>query len=104
MVRKLSRGPQHAGGTVKILCQDVGIEGHFHRPKPACDNSNPGTAEGNSRRFVMKRTGQRDIIIKYQRPDTSSKIEILKKFDCCGQFFTLNRLFPWIFSRINLNS
>ena len=33
--------------TVKILCKDVGIEGHFHKPKSACDNSNPGTAEGN---------------------------------------------------------
>ena len=58
--------------TAKILCKDVGIEGHFHKSKPACDNSNPGTAEGNSRRFVMKRTGHRDITIKYQRSYTSS--------------------------------
>ena len=33
--------------TVKILCKDAGIEGHFHKPKSACDNSNPGTAKGN---------------------------------------------------------
>ena len=50
--------------TVKILSKDVGIEGHLHKPKSACDNSNPGTAEGNSRRFVMKRTGHRNIITK----------------------------------------
>ena len=31
-------------------CKDAGIEGHLHNPKPACDNSNPGTVEGNTRK------------------------------------------------------
>ena len=33
----------------------------------------------------MERTEPRDVraLQNYQRPDTSSKIEISKKFDCC---------------------
>ena len=33
----------------------------------------------------MERTKHRDVrsLQNYQRPDTSSKFEILKKFDCC---------------------
>ena len=101
MVRKLLEE------TVKILCKDVEIEGHFTNHILRARTATQALQKGIPERFVMKRNGRPDghrcIIIKYQRPDTSSKIEILKKFDCCGQFFTLNRLFPWIFSIINLN-
>ena len=38
--------------TVKILCKDVEIEGQFkNHSLHACDNSNTGTAEGNSRKI-----------------------------------------------------
>ena len=37
------------GESVKMSCKDVGIE--IHKPKPACDNSDPwlGIAKRNSR-------------------------------------------------------
>ena len=44
-----------------------------------------GLQKGIPDKFVMERTEPRDVrsLQKYQRPDTSSKIEISKKFDCC---------------------
>ena len=44
-----------------------------------------GLQTGIPDKFVMERTKHRDdrSLQKYQRPDTSSKIEITKKFDCC---------------------
>ena len=44
-----------------------------------------GLQKGIPDKFVMERTEPRDVrsFQKYQRPDTSSKIEISKKFDCC---------------------
>ena len=44
-----------------------------------------GLQKGIPDKFKMERTEPRDVrsLQKYQRPDTSSKIEISKKFDCC---------------------
>ena len=44
-----------------------------------------GLQKGIPDKFVMERTEPRDVrsFQKYQRPDTSSKIEISRKFDCC---------------------
>ena len=43
-----------------------------------------GLQKGIPDKFVMERTEPKDVrsLQKYQRPDTSSKIEISKKFDC----------------------
>ncbi|CAH3172236.1 unnamed protein product, partial [Porites evermanni] len=74
------------GETIKRLCKDAGIEGpftnHSLRATTACTG---GPQKGISDKFVMERTKLRDFrsLQKYQRSDTSSKIEISKKFDCC---------------------
>ena len=72
------------GETVKRLCKDAGIEGRF-----TCHSLRATTSQGLQRgipdKFEMGRTytGHRDIRSwqKYQPPNTSSKIEISKKFE-----------------------
>ena len=72
------------GETVKRLCKDAGIEGRF-----TCHSLRATTSQGLQRgipdKFEMGRTytGHRDVRSwqKYQPPNTSSKIEISKKFE-----------------------
>ena len=78
------------GETVKMLCKDAGIEGQF-----TCHSLRATMSQGLQKRipdkFEMERTEHRDARSwqKYQPPDTSSKIEISKKFECHVLFTAL---------------
>ena len=79
------------GETVKRLCKDAGIEGRFTCHSLRATTSQ-GLQSGIPDKFEMGRTytGHRDVRSwqKYQPPNTSSKIEISKKFEC--HFFFLH--------------
>ena len=78
-------GHNMLGETVKRLCKDAGIEGQFTKHSLRATTATGGLQKGIPHKFVMERTKHRDVrsLQKYQRSDTSSKFEILKKFDCC---------------------
>ena len=63
----------------------AGIEGQFTNLTLCATTATWGLQKGIPDKFVMERTKHRDVrsLQKYQRSDTSSKFEILKKFDCC---------------------
>ena len=71
--------------TVKRLCKDPGIECQFTNHSLRATTATWGLQKGIPDKFVMGRTKHRDVrsLEKYQCSDTSSKFEILKKFDCC---------------------
>ena len=68
------------GESVKRLCKDTGIEGQFTNHSLRATTSR-GLQKGIPDKFVMERTEHRDVrpLQNYQRPDTSSKIEISKE-------------------------
>ena len=72
------------GETVKRLCKDAGIEGQVTNHSLRTTTATGRLQKEIPDKFVMERTEPRDVrsLQKYQRPDTSSKIEISKKFDC----------------------
>ena len=80
-----SVGHNILGETGKRLCKDAGIEGQFTNHSLRATTATWGLQKGIPDKFVMERTKHRDVrsLQNYQRPDTSSKFEILKKFDCC---------------------
>ena len=87
MVWKLSSRPQYyAGGNfLKSLCEDAGIEGRFTNHSLRATTATRGLQKGIPGKVVMEITEHRAVrsLPKYQHPDTSSEIEISKKFDFC---------------------
>ena len=77
-------GHNMLGETGKRLCKDAGIEGQFTNHSLRTTTATGRLQKEIPDKFVMERTEPRDVrsLQKYQRPDTSSKIEISKKFDC----------------------
>ena len=49
--------------TVKILCKDVGIEGHFTNHRLRATTATQALQKGIPERFVMKRNGRMGIDI-----------------------------------------
>ena len=82
------------GETVKRLCKDHGIEGQFTNHSLRATTATRGLQKGFPDKLVMERTGHRDVrsLQKYQRPETSIKIAISKKFDSCESVSTRVRL------------
>lgn len=69
--------------TVKrLICKDTGILGQFTNRSLRATTAPRGLQKGFPEKFVMERTGYRDdkSLQKYQRPDTSSKIESRFRF------------------------
>ena len=95
LVWKLSSRPQYAGGNfLKSLCKDAGIEGRFTNHSLRATTATRGMQKGIPGKFVMEITEYRAVrsLPKYQHPDTSSEIEISKKFDCCQASVTVTRV------------
>ena len=95
LVWKLSSRPQYAGGNfLKSLCKDAGIEGRFTNLSLRATTATRGMQKGIPGKFVMEITEHRAVrsLPKYQHPDTSSEIEISKKFDCCQASVTVTRV------------
>lgn len=71
------------GGTVKKLCKDAGIEGNYTNHSLRATTATRGLAKGIPDKFIMERTGHRDIrsLQKYQRPSIESKVQMSKAFD-----------------------
>lgn len=65
------------GETVKRLCKDAEIEGQFTNHSLRATTATRALKKGIPDKFVMQRTGHRDVrsLQKYQRPETSTKIE-----------------------------
>ncbi|XP_078383318.1 zinc finger MYM-type protein 4-like [Oculina patagonica] len=76
-------GHNMLGETVKRLCKDAGIEGQFTNHSLRATTATRALKKGIPDKFVMERTGHRDLrsLQKYQRPDTSTKVEFSKAFD-----------------------
>ena len=85
MVWKLSSRPQYAEERVKRLCKNAEIEGQFTNHSLCATTPIQEQQKGIPGKFVMERTGHRDVrsLQKFKRLDTSSKVQISKKFDCC---------------------
>ena len=79
----LQWGHDILGETVKRLCKVAGIEGQFTNHSLRATTATRALKKGIPDKFVMQRTGQRDVrsLQKYQRPQTSTKIEFSKAFD-----------------------
>lgn len=77
-------GKTTLGLTVKKLCESAGIEGHYTNHSLRATTATRGLAKGIPEKFVMERTGHRDVrsLQKYQRPEVLTKVEISKAFDC----------------------
>ena len=59
--------------------------GQFTNNRLRATTATRGLQKGIPEKFVIERTGHKYVrpLQKYQRPDTSSQIEISKKFNCC---------------------
>ena len=95
-------GHNKFGQVVRRVCEKAGIKGNFTNHSLRATTATRGLSKGIADKFVMQRTGHRDArsLQTYQRPSTSSKIEISKAFDCvksfttdekCGEKFALSR-------------
>ena len=95
-------GHNKLGQVVRRVCEKAGIKGNFTNHSLQATTAMIGLSKGIPDKFVMQRTGHRDArsLQTYQRPSTSSKIEISKAFDCvksfttdekCGEKFALSR-------------
>lgn len=71
------------GETVKRLCKDAEIEGQFTNHSLRATTATRALKKGIPDKFVTQRTGHRDVgsLQKYQRPETSTRIEFSKAFD-----------------------
>ena len=71
------------GSPVKTLCRDAGIEGNYTNHSLRATTAIRGLAKGIPDKFIMERTGHRDIrsLQQYQRPSIESKVEMSKTFD-----------------------
>jgi hypothetical protein len=71
------------GDTVKSLCKDAGIEGHYTNHSLRATTATRGLVKGIPDKLIMERTGHRDIrsLQRYQRPSIEQKIEISKAFE-----------------------
>lgn len=71
------------GETVKRLCKNAEIEGQFTNHSLRATTATRALKKGIPDKFVMERTGHRDIrsLQKYQRPETSTRIEFSNAFD-----------------------
>ena len=77
-------GKTTLGLTVKKLHETAGIEGHYTNHSLRTTTATRGLAKGILEKFVMERTGHRDVrsLQKYQRPEVLTKVEMSKAFDC----------------------
>lgn len=78
--------------TVKRLCKDAEIEGQFTNHSLRATTATRALKKGIPDKFVMQRTGHRDVrsLQKYQRPETSTKIEFSKAFDTSNEAVSLS--------------
>ena len=69
--------------TMKRPCKVAGIEGQFTNHSLRATTATRALKKGIPDKFVMQRTGHRDVgsLQKYQRPETSTRIEFSKAFD-----------------------
>lgn len=69
--------------TVKTLCKDAEIKGYHTNHSLRATTATRGLDKGIPDKFVMERTGHRDIksLQSYQRPSIEQKIEISKAFE-----------------------
>ena len=82
----MSSRSQHAGGKgKKVVQRRWNWLGQFTNNRLRATTATRGLQEGIPEKFVIERAGHRYVrsLQKYQRPDTSSQIEISKKFNCC---------------------
>ena len=77
---------------MKRLCKDAEIEGHFTKHSLRATTATRALKKGIPDKFVMQRTGHRDVrsLQKYQRPETSIKIEFSKAFDTSNEAVSLS--------------
>ena len=71
-------GHNMLGETVKRLCKEAGIEGHFTNHSLRATTPIWGLQKGIPGKFGMEPTGHEEVrsLQKYERPDALSKIEI----------------------------
>ena len=64
-------GKRTLGLTVEKLRKTAGIEGHYTNHSLRATTATRGLAKGIPEKFVMERTGHRDVksLQKYQRPE-----------------------------------
>jgi hypothetical protein len=76
-------GHNTLGNTVEKLCKDADIEGNFTNHSLRATTATRGLEKGIPEKFVMQRTGLRDVrsLQKYQLPVISTKISISRAFD-----------------------
>ena len=89
---RLAVGHNILGETVKRLCKDAEIEGQFTNHSLRATTATRALKKGIPDKFVMQRTGHRDVrsLQKYQRPETSTKIEFSKAFDTSNEAVSLS--------------
>ena len=85
---RLAVGHNILGETVKRLCKDAEIEDQFTNHSLRATTATRALKKGIPDKFVMQRTGHRDV--KYQRPETSTKIEFSKAFDTSNEAVSLS--------------
>ena len=73
------------GTTVKTFCRDAGIEGNYANHSLRATTATRGLAKGIPDKFIMERTGHRDVrsLQQYQRRSIECKVEMSKSFDQC---------------------
>ena len=71
---------------------DAEIEGQFTNHSLRATTATRALKKGIPDKFVMQRTGHRDVrsLQKYQRPETSTKIEFSKAFDTSNEAVSLS--------------
>lgn len=76
-------GHNPLGQTVRRLCEAAAIKGHFTNHSLRATTATRGLAKGIPQKYVMERTGHRDVrsLQRYERPDIKTKIGISKCLD-----------------------
>jgi hypothetical protein len=76
-------GHNPLGQTVRKLCQAAGIKGQFTNHSLRATTATRGLTKGVPEKFVMERTGHRDVrsLQRYERPDIKTKVAVSKCLD-----------------------
>lgn len=69
--------------TVPNLCKAAGIKGYFTNHSLKATTVTRGITKGIPEKFVMERTGHRDVrsLPRYDREDIKSKLEVCKSLE-----------------------
>ena len=76
-------GHNPLGQTVRKLCEAAGIKGHFTNHSLRATTATRGLTKGVPEKFVMERTGHRDVrsLQRYERTDIKTKVAVSKCLD-----------------------